>query len=560
MNHSSVRSFAACLLLALDVSFAPSLSAGENVWTNGGPNDAINALAVDPKTPSTLYAVGYDKVFRSTDSGGTWSTTGIEVPAWDYGGSAIAIDPSTPSTLYVGGEYGVSKSTDSGASSVATGPKDGGVLALAIDPLRPPTLYAGTNGYGVLKSTDSGGSWSPLNAGVTNLWVFALVINPASPSILYAGTDGHGVFRSPDSGGTWYVVNDGLTNHRIKALAIDPSTPSTLYAGTYGGGVFKSTDSGGTWAAASGGLTSLRVPALAVDARTPSTLYAGTDGGGVFRSSDSGQSWEPLNAGLTDMHVTSLALDPAGANLYAATHSSKGVWRANVGPATTFLLPTSARLHGPNGAFYTTNLSLANTGAAPLSFTMRFLGHDQDGSSGPERTFDLEAGRSVTTFDVLGSVFGQGANYGAIRITSDQPTLSVVSVISTPGCGGTLGQTVPAFRESELIPAGSRRSILYVREGDGFRSNLVLASNAGVPTAVDVELVSPEGVALSARRYAVPPNGMTQIGRVARDMGVTGGVTGARLVVSSPTDGARFAALLFVIDEVTNSPTVIEAK
>ncbi len=54
---------------------------------------------------------------------------------------------------------------------------------------------------------------------------------------------------------------------------------------------------------------------------------------------------------------------------------------------------------------------------------------------------------------------------------------------------------------------------------------------------------------------------MTQIGRVVRDMGVSGAVTGARLVVSSfSTAGAAFTALLFVIDEVTNSPTVIGAR
>ena len=174
---------------------------------------------------------------------------------------------------------------------------------------------------------------------------------------------------------------------------------------------------------------------------------------------------------------------------------------------------------------------------------MKFLGNNQDGSGGPEQTFNLEAGKSVTYFDVLGSVFNQTSDFGAIRITSDTSSLNIVSVTSTPGFGGTLSQTIPAVFSSDLIPAGSSRSILYIREGDGFRSNLILASNADVSTTVDVALVSPDGTTLATKSYSVPPNGMTQINRVVRDMGVSGSVTGARLVLSSSTPGRRLHRL-----------------
>ena len=50
---------------------------------------------------------------------------------------------------------------------------------------------------------------------------------------------------------------------------------------------------------------------------------------------------------------------------------------------------------------------------------------------------------------------------------------------------------MPAVAFADLIPAGSERSILYIREGDGFRSNLVLASGSSVSTDVDVALVLP---------------------------------------------------------------------
>jgi hypothetical protein len=126
------------------------------------------------------------------------------------------------------------------------------VTVFAIDPSTPRTLYAlafnndNPENRGVFKSTDGGGSWSAINAGLplpseSHIGVTALAIDPTMPSTLYAGTRGvdglAGVFKSTDSGGSWNSLNTGLTLG-VSALAIDPSTPGTLYAATYDGGVF----------------------------------------------------------------------------------------------------------------------------------------------------------------------------------------------------------------------------------------------------------------------------------------------------------------------------------
>ena len=73
------------------------------------------------------------------------------------------------------------------------------INALALDPQTPATLYAGTWGVGtncggVFKSTDGGGSWTALNAGLTNLHVQTLALDTSTPPRLYAGTVGSGVF------------------------------------------------------------------------------------------------------------------------------------------------------------------------------------------------------------------------------------------------------------------------------------------------------------------------------------------------------------------------------
>src|SRR3989449_3553889 len=122
---------------------------------------AHSALAIDPLTPTTLYAGTSGGVFKSTDGGASWSASGL------INVSALAIDPLTPTTLYAGTSVfgGVFKSTDGGVSWNATGSLPGAVFVF--DPLTPSTLYAGTVGASpdylgdLYKSTDGGASWSP---------------------------------------------------------------------------------------------------------------------------------------------------------------------------------------------------------------------------------------------------------------------------------------------------------------------------------------------------------------------------------------------------------------
>ncbi|KAF0218425.1 MAG: hypothetical protein FD174_2886 [Geobacteraceae bacterium] len=209
------------------------------------------------------------------------------------------------------------------------GPFNGGVvLSLAIDPVSPSTVYAGTDGNGVFKSTDSGGSWSPANAGIPNQTVYSLAMDPASPATLYAGTNG-GLFKSNDGGLSWNPASSGLTDPAVRSLVIDPTSSATLYAGT-DGGVFKSTDSGGSWSPVNTGLANLYVRTLAVDRLAPSTLYAGTNGG-IFKSSNGGTSWTPMNTGLANLNIQSLAVDPVSPLiLYAGTWGG-GIFKSTDG-------------------------------------------------------------------------------------------------------------------------------------------------------------------------------------------------------------------------------------
>ncbi len=238
-----------------------------------GGYDAYSILmAMDPVDPETLYLGetededGIYALVKSTDGGASWSSVWDDTNGLESGLNTLAIDPFTPTTLYAGvgdsGNYGESglaasgvfKSTDGGASWNITTLKGAAVTVLTIDPTKPSTLYAVTQGIysepigfrGLFKSTDGGASWVAIGGGLDRLsgvgaTITSVVIAPSDSNIVYAATSGDGIYRSVDGGGNWVRFNDGLTNLNVRALAIAPGPQATLYAATPGG-VFKAVD------------------------------------------------------------------------------------------------------------------------------------------------------------------------------------------------------------------------------------------------------------------------------------------------------------------------------
>jgi hypothetical protein len=82
---------------------------------------------------------------------------------------------------------------------------------------------------------------------------------------------------------------------------------------------------------------------------------------------------------------------------------------------------------------------------------------------------------------------------------SDSAFVAVLAQTSTPGFGGTFGQSVPAATAADLIRNGSERSILSVREDGSFRTNLIPANATEAVLAVDVRLVGGDGVTLGTK-------------------------------------------------------------
>lgn len=171
---------------------------GGGTWIKLGDFDYwyIYSFSIDSGPPSVVYLGMYEEVshvggiFKSTDDGGTWHLANHGLPYYS-GLNAPAIDPAVPSTLYAGTSgWGVYKSTDSGASWNWSSTGVSGYLGAvcpAVDPVTPGILYVGTNKGGVYMSTDGAGNWAPFNNGLPEgAACHPLAINPSNPNQIFA--------------------------------------------------------------------------------------------------------------------------------------------------------------------------------------------------------------------------------------------------------------------------------------------------------------------------------------------------------------------------------------
>lgn len=179
------------------------------------------------------------------------------------------------------------------------------------------TLFVGTDYSGVYRSSDVGGNWTQMNAGLSNTDIdcFAFI-----GTNVFVGTYGSGIYRSTNTGASWSYWTDANNSStaytEVTALAV---IGPNLFAGTYGEGIFLSTDNGANWSQVDSGLSDTYVTSLAVEG---TNIFAGTFAGGVCLSTDNGISWAQADSGITSWGVACLAV--AGNNVYAG--SGQGVF------------------------------------------------------------------------------------------------------------------------------------------------------------------------------------------------------------------------------------------
>jgi len=321
-----------------------------NPWTFAGP-DNIGGRITDLESPAghpeIIYVGGSTGgVFKTTDSGSTWTNLFSNVPVVSVGD--IAIDPTHPDTVWCGtGEAnsssfsflgdGIYRSTDAGATWQHMGLTNSAYIGrVVVDYSNSNRIFVAALGNlfttsderGVYRSNDGGQTWDKVLFLTDSTSAVDLVQHPTNPLIIYASMwercrgllyrrsfgQSSGLWKSTDGGTTWNEMTNGLpkgSNVGRIGIDISRSNPDILYAfydmDNYVVGVYKSTDGGSSWTRTNDGdLQQMNsnfgwyFGQVRIDPANPDRVFVG--GVDLFRTENGGTSWTDLTNG-NPIHV-----------------------------------------------------------------------------------------------------------------------------------------------------------------------------------------------------------------------------------------------------------------
>ncbi|MBV8756702.1 MAG: choice-of-anchor D domain-containing protein [Deltaproteobacteria bacterium] len=314
--------------------------------------DGFGAHMNQTNAAQMLGSLYYDQIYKSTDSGVTWSNAST----------------------------GITESNNSTTAPFIT----------RINPrAQTNELYTFSN-FKVYKSTNYAASWAVAGTPVTNTGLIRNV-GVAWDNANFIGVVGSGgrVWLSSNGGTTWTQVasgkDDGMTPTALPGnqlslsdIRFDPAdaTHNTIFVASVAPDagsthLWKTTNFGTTWAKVdvNNGLP----PAIPInftkeDPMAPATIFAGTHLG-VYRSTDGGATWSRFGAGMPLVNVDDMYISPDGSLVRAASYG-RGIWDLTAPPVNhpPVLSPIGAKSvnHGATLAF---QLMATDQDGDPLTFS-----------------------------------------------------------------------------------------------------------------------------------------------------------------------------------------------
>ncbi|HKD68190.1 MAG TPA: hypothetical protein VKB84_15195 [Candidatus Binataceae bacterium] len=251
------------------VDFPPVVNAGVyksldggNTWTilsgsgglppGGDANGSAADLALDPSTPTTIYAAikciegcTYGGVWKSIDAGARWThlTNGLPsisarmtlyVPTSSQLYAANTVDGNNFDAIYISSNFGASW-TPGGTLPAVGGPDCLGTdqasynIALGGDPATPNTIFLGL--IGLYQSNDAGKTWR-YTLDQSHSDFHDVVVNGG---IIYAANDG-GISLSTNGANWTQTINNGLATLQFIGNGLGPQNASTIIGGTQDNG------------------------------------------------------------------------------------------------------------------------------------------------------------------------------------------------------------------------------------------------------------------------------------------------------------------------------------
>jgi len=357
----------------------------------------VQDIVIDPVAPSTVFAATSDGLYRSTNSGASWTLIHSVVMTMD-----ICITPGNANTMYLAcGDFGsagsgIYKSTNATTASptftqltsgLPASASINGMIRLSICVNNVNLLYAsigkipgssgGTAGttYGLFKTTNAGVTWAAAvqpRFGTANYiqnqgwYSHDVLVGPSGNTVFVSEID---MLKSSDGGATYSQVSvwsnwdfnnttvgttaEGLSTNYVHAdhhhLYFSPfdGNYTTVFV-VCDGGIFKTTNGGTTWLGLNGGLMTTQIyHRMSVSATNSNYMLCGLQ--------DNATLWYEGNPGCqrtTGGDGFYTVIDPTNDQICFGTYSYLTLYKSTTGPnslggTTVFSNPASATASVP---------------------------------------------------------------------------------------------------------------------------------------------------------------------------------------------------------------------
>ena len=228
---------------------------GGKTWKNIlaiSEHTGVTDVAIDPGSPDTLYAAAYQRrrhvwtlinggpesaLYKSTDSGASWTKLSRGLPNVEMGRIGIAISPADTNVIYATVEAadrrgGVFRSSDRGSTWERRNEFDSTAMyygKIFADPKDVDRVYV-MNVF-IMVSDDGGRTLRRLGERNKHVDNHAMWIDPANTNYYLVGCDG-GVYESFDRGANW-AFKPNLPITQFYDVTVDNATPFyNVYGGT----------------------------------------------------------------------------------------------------------------------------------------------------------------------------------------------------------------------------------------------------------------------------------------------------------------------------------------
>jgi photosystem II stability/assembly factor-like uncharacterized protein len=317
---------------------AKSTDGGEH-WTylsNNLLSQSISAIAIDPNAPNIVYVgtgtvLGYGVgIYRSADSGATWSLISGPVVSSPFSGKAVVklvVDPNTAgstttTTVYASvihrdnniNYHSFWRSTDSGSnwtsfrSAAGAGGEPFYFNDIALNPDDPSEVYiTAPDGVFTRDAWGQGSSWTQIHAqlpvpSAPSCLAFAPYGRVPGATLYLAYLDGNDTKIDKSSSGSYSTwTNIGSTPGNLFLFGVDPVHPNRIFVGGWGD-LRYSMDGGATWLNPAQWTVHVDMHTIAFCPSDDQRHYLGNDGG-IYRADYKGKDpdpieWEDMNQNL----------------------------------------------------------------------------------------------------------------------------------------------------------------------------------------------------------------------------------------------------------------------